>query len=379
MSNDKELSGLPQRKLTSILAADVVGYSRMMGVDEDGTYELLGKCRKIIDRNIEHHGGRIFNTAGDSVMAEFTSTVEAVRCAIEIQEEIVIHNTDKPESEQMWFRIGLNVGDVIVEGDDLIGDGVNIASRMESIAQPSGICISGSVYELVRNKLSFAFDDMGKQSVKNIIEPVSAYSLRPAATPKIMQGIADKQQPGNEKKRSTGLMILAAVLFLLGAAIAAFYFTNRDSGKDNSVIQQEANPRPVPAPGPVLKEKQMPTKRSEAVQKPQTGASTLAGITPSHFVGRRIEGKTSKKGDRLVIEMKERGNAALSTYKKNKRNRVHKTDKGRWWINKEERICFEFNRLNEGKGFCRDYTVKNGREFLVSGDPAKPEWVLNRQ
>ena len=101
MPHDKKPSGLPQRKLTTILAADVVGFSRMMGVDEDGTYELLGKCRKIFDRNIEHHGGRVFNTAGDSIMAEFTSTVEAVRCAIEIQEEIVAHNSDKPESEQV--------------------------------------------------------------------------------------------------------------------------------------------------------------------------------------------------------------------------------------------------------------------------------------
>ena len=234
MPNDKEQSGLPQRKLTTILAADVVGYSRMMGVDENRTYELLGKCRKIIDRNIEHHGGRIFNTAGDSVMVEFGSTVEAVRCAIEIQEEIVAHNSGKPESEQMWFRIGLNVGDVIIEGDDLIGDGVNIASRM---APPSGICISGSVYELVRNKLSFAFDDMGKQTVKNIIDPVSAYSLRPATTPQITSSIADKQQARHDKSRNTGLLIVVAVLLLLGMVIAAIYFTNRDSGKNDFTKQ----------------------------------------------------------------------------------------------------------------------------------------------
>ena len=360
MSHEKELSGLPQRKLTTILAADVVGYSRMMGVDENGTYELLGKCRKIIDRNIEHHGGRIFNTAGDSVMAEFTSTVEAVRCAIEIQEEIVAHNTGKSESEQMWFRIGLNVGDVIVEGDDLIGDGVNIASRMESIAPPSGICISASVYELVRNKLSFAFDDMGKQSVKNIIEPVSAYSLRPAATPQIVPNIADKQQSGNEKNRYMGLLILVAAVFLSGAVIAALYFSNKDSDKDGFTNQAVSS-------------------TPEVVRKDQTGMPESTGIKPSHFVGMSIEGKTLSKGNRIVIEMKERGNAALSIYKKNKQNRVHKTDNGRWWVNKEERVCFEFSKLNEGKKFCRDHTVKDGRELLVSNDPSKPDWVLKTQ
>jgi class 3 adenylate cyclase len=389
MPHDKKLSKLPQRKLTTILAADVVGFSRMMGADEDGTYELLGKCRKIFDRNIEHHGGRVFNTAGDSVMAEFGSTVEAVRCAIEIQDEIVAHNTNKPESEQMWFRIGLNVGDVIIEGDDLIGDGVNIASRMESIAIPSGICISGSVYELVHNKLSFAFEDMGRQSVKNIIEPVSAYSLLPAATPHIATRTADKQPTLVAKKRRIGLPVIIAVVFLLGALFAAAYFVGRDSGKGDSVVKEDVTPTPAPAPRAVQREEPVPrsvqkeepavAKEPEVVRKSKAEALPLTSITPSLFAGRKTEGATRQTGQRFIIQMKENGDAIVTTYKKNKSKSKHKTETGEWWINKEERVCFEFSKFAGGSKFCRSYAAEGGREWLVSNDSSKSKWVLRAQ
>ena len=377
MPQDKELSKLPQRKLTTILAADVVGFSRMMGVDEDGTYALLGKCRKIFDRNIEHHGGRVFNTAGDSIMAEFGSTVEGVRCAIEIQEEIIAHNTNKPASEQMWFRIGLNVGDVIIEGDDLIGDGVNIASRMESIATPSGICISASVYELVHNKLSFVFENMGKQSVKNIIEPVSAYSLLPAATPQIKPAMEDKLPPQVEKKRRIGLPVIAAVVFLLGALIAAAYFAGRDLGKDDYAIKEDKRLPSASVPRSALTEEPKVVKAPEVVQRPQTVAPESTSIKPSYFAGRKTEGVSRKTGQRFVIQIKERGSAIVTTYKKNKSGAKHKTYSGKWWINKEERICFEFNKFARGEKFCRIHAVEDGREWLVSGDPAKSKWELH--
>jgi adenylate cyclase len=168
-----------KRKLTTILAADVEGYSRLMSADEEATLKTLKNYRQIIDGLIAKHDGRIFGTAGDSVIAEFGSTVEAVRCAITIQEELRIENSELPEEIQMKFRIGVNVGDVMVEDDNLYGDGVNIAARLEGEAEAGGICISGSAFDQVKNKLSIGFEDIGPQQVKNIAEPVPAFRVVP--------------------------------------------------------------------------------------------------------------------------------------------------------------------------------------------------------
>ncbi|MCW8836010.1 MAG: adenylate/guanylate cyclase domain-containing protein [Rhodospirillales bacterium] len=166
-----------KRKLAAILAADVVGYSRMIRENEEETIATLRSHRIIFDELIEQHHGRIFNTAGDSVIAEFDSPVEAVRCGLAVQEALASRNRDLPEPRQMWFRMGINLGDVMINGSDLLGDGVNIAARLESIAEPGGICISNSVREQVESKFSFVFQDMGEQKVKNIPQPVRAYQL----------------------------------------------------------------------------------------------------------------------------------------------------------------------------------------------------------
>ena len=146
------------RKLAVILAADVAGYSRLMAADEEGTLATLNACRQVIDELIARHHGRIFTTAGDSVMAEFASAVEAVRCAAAIQQAIERRNGDLPEPRRMLFRVGVNLGDVMVGGDNLFGDGVNVAARLEGAAEPGGICISGAVYDQIRNN---ALDDAG--------------------------------------------------------------------------------------------------------------------------------------------------------------------------------------------------------------------------
>ena len=166
-----------QRKLAAILAADVVGYSHLMDVDEESTLHTLKAHRRIIDGLITNHGGRVFGTAGDSVIAEFTSPVEAVRCAVKIQFELQKKNADQPKDSLMRFRIGINLGDVMVEGDDLLGDGVNVASRLEGIADTGGVCISGTVYDQVSGKISQSFEFMGDQSLKNIEVPVRAYRV----------------------------------------------------------------------------------------------------------------------------------------------------------------------------------------------------------
>jgi adenylate cyclase len=167
------------RRLTTILAADVVGYSRMMAEDEEATLETLRGYKSVFEAFVNKHDGRIFNTAGDAVLAEFGSTVEAVRCAMSIQEELAARNVQLAESRQMWFRIGINVGDVMIEDGDLFGDGINVAARLEGLAEKGGVCISGSAFDQVKNKLSVAFADIGPQTVKNIPEPVSAFRLVP--------------------------------------------------------------------------------------------------------------------------------------------------------------------------------------------------------
>src|SRR5262245_8196793 len=166
-----------QRRMATILAADAVGYSRLIGRDEEGTLATLKAYRQVIDRLIEQHGGRVFGSAGDSVVAEFASPVEAVRCATEIQFEVDRRNAGLPELNRLRFRIGINLGDVVVEGDNLMGDGVNVAARLEALSRPGGICISDSVYAHVHDRLSLEFVDLGEHKVKNIARPVHAYRV----------------------------------------------------------------------------------------------------------------------------------------------------------------------------------------------------------
>jgi len=168
-----------ERKLAAIFAADVEGYSRLMGRDEVGTLRTLTAYRVIIDRLIASHRGRIFSAAGDSLVADFASAVDAVQCAVAVQDAIAKENADRPADEQMRFRIGVHVGDIMVQGGNLFGDAVNVAARLEALAEPGGICVSRMVRDQIRDKLAYAFRDLGEQSVKNIARPVRVYALRP--------------------------------------------------------------------------------------------------------------------------------------------------------------------------------------------------------
>ena len=167
-----------ERKLVAILAADVEGYSRHMERDEAATLATLSAHRVIVDNLISSHNGRITGTAGDSVLAEFASVVEAVDCAVTIQDALAAANEDFPDEHRLQFRIGINVGDVMVKDGDIFGDGVNIAARLEHLAMPGGICISRGVRDHVRKLGRFAFEDLGEQSVKNIEQPIRAFRLR---------------------------------------------------------------------------------------------------------------------------------------------------------------------------------------------------------
>jgi len=161
------------RRLAAILAADVAGYSRLMGADEEGTLARFNAHRRaLVDPKIAEHGGRIVKTTGDGLLAEFPSVVDAVRCAVEVQRGMAERNAAVPAAERIEFRIGINLGDIIVEAGDIFGDGVNIAARLESLAEPGGVLISNNVHDQVRDRLPFAFTDLGEQQVKNIARPL---------------------------------------------------------------------------------------------------------------------------------------------------------------------------------------------------------------
>ena len=166
-----------RRRLTTLLCADVEGYARLMEADEAGTLDTLRRCRAGMATLIERHDGRVVNTWGDAVIAEFPSVVEAVQCAVETQQELSVTNGGLPEPRRMRFRIGIHLGDVMVEGDDVYGDGVNIAARLQERADPGGILISGPVYDQVHNKLSIGFDCLGQQQLKNVANPVTGYRV----------------------------------------------------------------------------------------------------------------------------------------------------------------------------------------------------------
>ncbi|HYZ49123.1 MAG TPA: adenylate/guanylate cyclase domain-containing protein, partial [Sphingomonas sp.] len=206
-----------QRKLTTILVADVEGYSRLMSRDEEGTHARLAALRcELLERAIAAHGGTLVKRTGDGLLAEFASVVEAVRCAIEIQQGAAERNAGSPPDQHIAFRIGINLGDVIVEQDDIFGDGVNVAVRLEGLAEPGGIVISRGVRDHVRDRLRLSFEDMGEQRVKNIARPVRAFRVRAegAAT----SGRADSARPGIRRRVLAGGAALGAAMVIAGGA-----------------------------------------------------------------------------------------------------------------------------------------------------------------
>ena len=221
-----------ERKLAAIFAADIAEYSRLMGLDEVGTLRRLQAYRAILDPLISAHRGRIFNTAGDSVVADFASAVDAVECAVAVQDAIEKENENRPFGEQMRFRIGVHLGDVLVDGSNLFGDGVNIAARLQALAAPGGICLSGAVRDQIGTRLPVAFTALGEQRVKNIVQPVRAFRVA---------GAGDRVRPtlvvGRRRRAHRAGMLAPALLLLIAAAGAAWWLWPG----------QRSEPRPAPA------------------------------------------------------------------------------------------------------------------------------------
>ena len=194
-----------ERRLAAILSADVVGYTSLMGADEKGTLSRLQTHRReLIDPKIAEHHGRIVKLMGDGALVEFASVVDAVECAADIQRGMAERNADEPEETRIVFRIGINLGDIIVEGDDIHGDGVNVAARMEQLAEPGGITISGTAFDSARNKAEVGFEDLGPQQIKNVAEPVRTYRvlLDPEAAGQVVE-----QMPATKPKGAGGALI----------------------------------------------------------------------------------------------------------------------------------------------------------------------------
>ena len=216
-----------ERKLTAILCADVHGYSRLMGEDEEATFRTLSSDRKIIDWLIEQHHGRFVGSAGDSVIAEFASVVNAVECAVEIQSTLKAENAKLPPERRMEFRIGINLGDVIVDGEQIYGDGVNVAARLESLAEPGGICIGGTVKEQIGNKLALNYEDLGEQTVKNIATPVRVFRVltEPAGTAAAGSRKNHRQPPRKYLRR--GAFSVAALAIIVGVVVLVQHLSMR--------------------------------------------------------------------------------------------------------------------------------------------------------
>ena len=211
-----------KRKLAAILSADVKGYSRLMGEDEKGTVRTLNAYREVMANHIQHHNGRVVDTPGDNVLAEFASVVDAVECAVEIQKDLKTRNAELPENRRMEFRIGVNLGDVIEEGGRIYGDGVNIAARVESLSEAGGICISGTAFDQVRNKLELGYDYLGEQNVKNIALPVRVYKvlMEPQAAGKVIRERRAKPRP---RQRVTIGLVVAVIVIVAAVVIWRLY------------------------------------------------------------------------------------------------------------------------------------------------------------
>jgi class 3 adenylate cyclase len=285
MPDERDNSGVLERKLATILSADVAGYSRLMGEDEEQTLKTFRGHKKVFESLVTMHRGRIFNTAGDAILAEFGSAVEAVRCATDIQSALRTRNDQLAPYRQVKFRIGINLGDVMVQGQDLMGDGVNVAARLQTAAEPGGICISGSVHDQIRDKLSLSFQSLGEKNFKNIQQPVRTFSITEA------EGHGALPTPKHDGKRSGAAKWIAAGLLLVllaGGAYWGYTIIERNKAEPARAIAASATPQlPVPDVAKAIVEKsvaEQPAKTAIAAQpngEPGTGTAVAPRKTTS--------------------------------------------------------------------------------------------------
>ena len=376
------------RRLATILAADVVGYSRLMALDEEATVRTLKAHREIIDRLIARHEGRIFNTAGDSVLAEFGSAVEAVRCAVTIQDELRVRNAELVEARQMLFRVGVNIGDVIADGDDLLGDGINVAARLESIAPAGGICISGSTFEQVKNKLSIGFVDLGPQAVKNIPDPVAAFRL---TTAPVSVSDANGEETGEETtaipapKRSPGVLAMIVVVVIGLGLTAAWLFWDR--GPTPPVAVTPSPPmvipeKPATAEPAEAKPPAAPARTVEATPQPPAPApkavstrDLIAVEIADMMAGMTIRGIRRKDGMPFTIVLHEDKTTSYAFPRPGIGTGTTFRATGSWWT-KDGRFCMQQRGWNQGEPSCPRFTLDDGKLTASRPDDTPLAWTM---
>jgi adenylate cyclase len=228
-----------KRKLTAILSADAVGYSRLMSEDEDATVKTLATYREVMASLTKQHRGRIVDSPGDNVLAEFSSVVDAVQCAVAVQNEFQTRNAELAENRRMEFRIGINLGDVIAEEDRIYGDGVNVAARLEALADPNGICVSKTAFDQIETKLPLGYEYLGEQSVKNIPKPIGAYRvlMKPDDAGKVI---------GKKRKEKRWMTLAAVIVLLIGLGGLAGWYLYFEQAKRIEPASVEKMAFPLP-------------------------------------------------------------------------------------------------------------------------------------
>jgi adenylate cyclase len=261
-----------KRKLTAILSADVKGYSRLMGEDEKGTVRTLNAYKEVMAGLIQNYHGRVVDAPGDNVLAEFASVVDAVECTAEIQKELKTRNAELPENRRMEFRIGVNLGDVIEDGEQILGDGVNIAARLESLSEAGGICISGTAFDQVKNKLNLGYKYLGEQTVKNILEPVRVYRvlMEPGAAGKVL---GEKKAKPRQWQMATMGLVIGVIVVVAVIVIWKFYIPSAPqpeiTPKEKAVVSQpDKAAATVPPPTEVVPKEKVVPPLPEKVSKP---------------------------------------------------------------------------------------------------------------
>jgi class 3 adenylate cyclase len=280
-----------ERKLATILSADVAEFSRLMGEDEEDTLRTFRGHKQVFESLVAMHRGRVFNTAGDAILAEFGSAVEAVRCATDIQAALRTRNDNLPPNRQVRFRIGINLGDVMVQGVDLMGDGVNVAARLQTAAEPGGICISGSVHDQIRNKLSLSFLSLGERSYKNISQPIRTFSISEAEGAGTLPATKPEATPA--KSSSAKWLVAAVVLALLLAGGGFWAYTVHQHSKAEQAQASAVAAQPPATPPPTASRTMAPLPNAAT---PTTAPPQPAATPPALAAGSPVKIKNSIAG-----------------------------------------------------------------------------------